>query len=135
MRFRTLQRQTPGDPIEAKTLNGPAEQGEWCGKFRAAAPLAVISTASGPLLRWAGQTLSLYVAKTTSSITARSGDTPGTGTVSLQSYSTSDNALADMSLSRDVFNFSGGDPIDSGLYCIVIQIAGVYWLASVECAS
>lgn len=77
-----------------------------------------------------------YVAITTTTITVRSGSTPGAGTVKLQLYSEPSNAWVDSGCFVDVLYFSsspvGG--IASGKYCWVEQDCdGNYVIVSVEC--
>lgn len=123
-----------GKPIVARDLNRVAEMAEKAALIQADPPLAIVSTPGGPLLRLAGMLFSAYIAVTTSTITARSGGTPGSGTVKLQSWN--GTALADLPgpISKTVYNISAStNTIASGKYCIVLKIAGAYWLITAEC--
>jgi hypothetical protein len=73
----------------------------------------------------------MFLAITTSSITARSGTTPGSGTVSPVDYD--ETSLSTDSDSVDVLNFSSGTAISSGKYCVVAALSGGNWIISVEC--
>lgn len=77
-----------------------------------------------------------YVGKTTSTITVRSGTSPGTGSVELYLYDVASGQWVDSNCGVSVLYFSatpvGG--IASGKYCWVEQDAdGNYVLISVEC--
>ena len=71
------------------------------------------------------------MAKTSSAITARSGTTAGTGTVTLQDFDDTDFNDSD-DPDEDVFNFSA-TAIDAGLYCVVTDFGGNLFVTSVEC--
>ena len=89
----------------------------------------------------AGTTLSVrqparYLAVVQSGgITARSGSTPGTGSVELYLLNVGGNSIADSTQAITVFNFSstsGG--IASGTYCWVEEdIDGNFWVTAVDC--
>ena len=74
----------------------------------------------------------LLIAKSVGTITARSGATAGTGTVSIQSFDGAD--LADSGWEQDVFNFAGGGDIPDGVF-VSIGFAddGYCWVISSEC--
>jgi hypothetical protein len=134
MWFRRLPVQAPGKPIAAQTLRLTTEAAEWATRIRADAPLKVISTGFGPLIRYAGPIFGAYVA-VSGGISARSGSTPGSGTATIQTWTGS--TLADMTGSGatpTVLNISsatGG--IASGKYMILLKISGTYWVITAEC--
>ncbi len=69
-------------------------------------------------------------------ITARVGNTPGIGSVDLQTYSLTSNEFVATGISVDVLNFSANPPggILGGQFCFVEQdVDGNYWITSVEC--
>lgn len=70
------------------------------------------------------------LAKTSSSISARSGTAAGSGTVTPQSFDGS--ALADDGDDITVYSFSGTS-IDTGKYCAIADIDGDPFVISVEC--
>jgi hypothetical protein len=76
---------------------------------------------------------SLSVALTTTTITARSGTTPGGGSVKLQKY---DGSVLSDATGTTVFvhNYSSAAAgIASGKYCLVAQSWGAWWVVSTEC--
>ena len=74
----------------------------------------------------------MYVAKTTSTITAMSADTPGTGTVKLAKLKT-DGDIDAFSDGDQVVNNIGG-AVDSSTYCLIAQDTfGSWWLVVVPC--
>ena len=73
-----------------------------------------------------------FAGLTSGAISARSGSTPGTGTVELYALDTSNN-LADQNTSLPVFNFSSG-AIASGKYCWIEEdLDNHFWVISAEC--
>lgn len=74
----------------------------------------------------------LFLAITTSTISARSTTTPGAGTVAPVTYDgTSLNTGTD---SINVLQFSGSSTtIASGKYCVVAELSGGNFIISVEC--
>ena len=123
-----------GKPIVARDLNRVAEMAEKAALIQANPPLAIVSTPGGPLLNYAGPVFQPYIAVTTSTITARSGGTPGSGTVKIQTWNGS--ALADLGgpVSVTVYNISAStNTIASGKYCIIMKIAGAYFIVTAEC--
>lgn len=74
-----------------------------------------------------------YPAITTSSISARSGSTPGSGTVTLYLLDTSQALAATSTTGVTVYSYSSA-AISSGKYCWVVQDPnGEWWVISVEC--
>jgi hypothetical protein len=132
--FKTLTKQKAGDPITARSLRETAEVAEWAGKIRAESPLAVISSGAGPLLRLAGPLFGAYVGVTNGTISARSGSTPGSGNVTIQTWN--GTALASLNIDVPVLYISsttGG--LASGVYVILLKIYGRYWIIAVDCAN
>lgn len=131
--FRRHHKQKPGYPIQARTLGQMAETCDWASQIQANPPLAIMSTINGPLLRLAGMLFSVYIAETTTTVSARSGSTPGSGTVQLQTWN--GTVLAALSgATPTVYNWnsaSGG--VATGKFCIILRIAGSYWLLVAEC--
>lgn len=75
-----------------------------------------------------------WLGKTTSTITARSGTTPGSGTVALQTLS-GGSIVADPSgttVTANQFSASA-TTIASGKYCTVAWFSGAWWVVSAEC--
>lgn len=73
------------------------------------------------------------LAQTSTTITARSGTTAGTGTVAFASITASTAAIAVGSQTQSVFNFSANS-LASGKYCWVEQDPdGNWWVVSIEC--
>ena len=123
-----------GKPIVARDLNRVAEMAEKAALIQAEPPLAIVSTASGPLLRLAGMIFSVYIVVTTSTITARVGSTPGSGTAKIQTFN--GTALADLGgpISKTIYNWnSAAGGVSSGKYGVVLKICGYYWLLVAEC--
>jgi hypothetical protein len=133
MWFNNIKRQKPNEPIEARTLRMTAEAAEWASRIKANSPLTIQATGAGPLLRLAGMLFSVYIAKTSETVSARNGTDPGTGKVIL--YNFNGTSLAATSTEWTVYNYSGtpttGIPV--GKYCVILKIMGYYWIISVEC--
>lgn len=93
--------------------------------------LDIQKAAFGTSLRVVGQ-LRQRLAYTSSTITARSGTTPGTGTVTPQRYDGS--SLASDGQDLTVYSFSASASIASGKYCWIEQDPGGYWwVTAAEC--
>jgi hypothetical protein len=131
MHFVKIEKPIPGAPIKAGDMAKATEACEWTSRIRANPPLAIESTAGGPLLRWAGQVLSIWLIKTTSAITARDGTTPGSGTAKLHLFDGTD--LIDLDDERTVYNFAGGTEILTDKYGIAMQIGGSLFILAIEC--
>jgi hypothetical protein len=138
--WRTHKKQTAGQPISARTLRTVAETADWIARADASAPFGMTSTAGGLFLRWAGQVFGAHVCISSSTITARSGSTLGSGTATIQGIAASGSpaapALTALSGVADikVYNISsatGGIP--SGKYMVVLKIAGFYFVITSEC--
>ncbi len=128
-----LPRVKEGDPISAGLWNQLVDFvmrnritfGQACG-------LEVQETPRGTLVRASRKWEIGYVAKTTSTITARSGSTAGSGTVQLQDFDgTSYSDAAESPLTVYLFSATS---ISSGKYCWVAPDPGGWWhVVSVEC--
>ena len=118
-----------GKPIVARDLNRVAEAAERAALLQANPPLAIVSTPGGPLLNYAGPVFQPYLAKATTTITALSGTTPGSGTVKVETWNGS--ALADLGgpVTFTAYSLSTA-AIASGSYVTVLKIAGNYWVLS-----
>lgn len=122
----------PGDPIRAAEWNNLVDivlRNEI--NVVQSSGLDIAKSAAGTTLRVAGA-LRQMLAYTSSSITARSGTTPGTGTVTPQRF----NGTAISSNGQDltVYSFSASAAIASGKYCWIEQDPGGYWwVTAVEC--
>ncbi len=85
-----------------------------------------------PVIRFVGQG-NAALAKTSSSITARSGTTAGSGTATLQDFDgASFSAAKDPPADETVFNFSG-TAIDTGKYVMLTAWQGAWFVTAVEC--
>lgn len=107
----------PGDPIKASAFNALIDAA-------AADPSALDSLT---------ETAAVWVGQTTIAVTARSGSTPGAGSVRIYVYDGS--ALVDSGVTVDALNFSGasgGIPIST--WCSVGRDGnGRWWILSMEC--
>lgn len=80
-----------------------------------------------------------YIGVASGNITARSGTTPGTGTVTVK-YVAASGSLASVGADIAVKNCSSttmtsGNGIDSGQYCSIWRDAfGVWWVSPEECS-
>ena len=135
MRFRRHRTPRPGQPLSARALRHMAETADWLNRVRVNPPLEIVSGAGCPTLRYAGPVYEAYIAVTTSTVTARSGTTPGSGQADLYGWNgTTLVPIAAGSVNFTVYNFSGtAGGIASGKYCVVQRIQGAYWIISVEC--
>ena len=96
------------------------------------APVAPVAAVPNRRLAPAGPVAQMYVAKTTSTITAMSDDAPGSGTAKLAKLK-SDGDLDAFSDGDLVVNNIGG-AVDSSTYCLVSQDTfGSWWLVVVPC--
>ena len=126
----------PGDELTTKWLNwilawvkrNTIELGVDSG-------LAMAQTENATILRLASRQSGQQLAITDGTITARTGTTPGTGTVFLVNYDSTD--LITGTVDVDVFNFSsttGGIP--DSIYCWIEQDPqGNWWITSVDCGN
>ena len=128
-------RQEPGRPIRAATLNRAAEAAEWGNRLMVDAPLALVATGFGPLLRYAGQIFGMYVAVVqTGGITARSSSPPGSGIVTLYTWDKSTTTLASLGINKTIYNWnSTGGTIAAGKYCVIMRWLSDYWVIAAEC--
>lgn len=130
---RKLPRQEPGKPIAAATINRTADAAEWATRIQVTPPLGIFANAFGPVLAYVGPIFGFYVAVVGSGgISARSGNYPGSGTVSLCNWNGTE--LTTTSKTKTVYNLSstsGG--ISSGKYCAIIRWMSAYWIITAEC--
>lgn len=102
-------------------------------KFRGPVSTTGMDSASGPPVVTIFPGASGQLAITSSSITARSGTTPGTGTVTPLEYNgnTMGNTGAD---DLTVYLYATGNGINSAAYCwIEMDSSGYWWIVSAEC--
>jgi len=129
---RALQKVRAGDPITAD---------DWNALLDAVRRNEIRVPSDGSLSMQKGPTGTLLQVKTagmgqpavtSSTITARSGTMPGTGTVTPKYYDGS--ALASDGGDLTVYFFSASATIASGKYCWIQQDQfGEWWITSVEC--
>jgi len=126
-----------GDTIGARDLNKLLDAIERCiinpGQ---SSGLDISQSQGGTSLRVRPPT-NRYLGVTSGTITARSGTTPGTGTVTLYLYSTSAGTVGTSGVNVTVYNFSsttGG--IATSTYVWVEQdVDGNWWITSVDCGN
>jgi hypothetical protein len=134
--FRRHKKQRPDQVIEARTLRELAETADATSQIQADPPLGIVAGTGGYLLRYIGPIFGAYIAVVNSGgISARSGSTPGSGQVTLQTWNgTSLAAMTGPGATWPVKNWnsaSGG--VASGKYCVILKIYGVYWVINAEC--
>ena len=131
--FRTHKKQRPGQPIVARDLRKLAETADFAARIRANPPLGISLFSGGPLISYLGQVFGAGIAITTSTISYRSGSTPGSGTAALQSWNGSIfQVLPNGTVT--VFNISSNPTgIPNGKYCILLRIFGSWWIITAEC--
>jgi hypothetical protein len=133
--FKRHKKQEPGEIIEARTLRELAETADATSQIQADPPLGIVAGTGGYFLRYIGPIFGAYIATASGTITARSGSTPGTGTVVLQTWNgTALAAMTGPGATWPVKNWnsaSGG--VASGKYCVILKIYGVYWVINAEC--
>ena len=97
--------------------------------------LSMVQNENGTSLRVASTSKQGTVGITSSTISARSGLTPGSGTVDRYSYDEDSGDLVDDEQSEDVLNFSSTtDGIASGTYVWIEQDGlGFWWITAVDC--
>ena len=130
--FKNHTKAAVGTPISASAYNELADTCDQISRIKCQPPLEVLWTPGGLLLRLAGPLFGVYIGIADGTITARSGATPGTGNVTLQTWN--GTALASLGIDLPVRNWNattGG--IATGKYCVILKIAGAYWAISAEC--
>jgi hypothetical protein len=134
-----LPRWRKGQVIKADDLNRLAEAIERVHIERGqCSGLEIDETPGGTSLRVKRMTDG-YIGVASGNITARSGSTPGAGSVTLQEYDAT-NELYSLGVSIPVLNASSstmtsGNGINSGQYCWCQQdVNGFYWVSPLECA-
>lgn len=76
----------------------------------------------------------IAIVKTTSTITARSGATPGQGTATVQMFGLTDFRDDPAFTNMTVHNYSSSATLTpSGKYGVAVKLWGVLWLVVVEC--
>lgn len=130
---KALKKVRPGDPITAENWNALVETVQRNDlRTTSGSGLSIQKTSSGTTLQVVSSGGKGQIGKTSSTISARSSTTAGSGTVTPQSFDGTD--LADDGDDVDVFNFSGTS-IDSGKYCWYMEdeSSGEYFIIAVEC--
>lgn len=95
-------------------------------------PITATVSAAGILLKVPA--FPVQIVKTTSTITARSGSTAGTGTVTFQMFNGTTFVNDAARTNVKVYNWSSGTPATpSGKYGVAIKLWGYWFLVSVEC--
>lgn len=133
MKFLKLNRQKSGQPILADDMAATTEAAEWASRIQAEPPIEIQNSGFGPIFRMAGMPFDVYIALTDGVVSARSGTSPGTGQASLQWFDGTD--FIDSGIDFDVLNYSATPTagIPDGKYCVILQIAGAYFIVSAEC--
>jgi len=133
LRKHKIAQQEKGQPISAEALRHAGESLDWLVGIQVSPPLEMLSTANGPLIRYPGMLFEVYIGITSTAITARSGSTPGSGRVAIQTW----NGVVLQPLATDAviaFNISSNPAgIAGGKYCIILKIAGSYFIITSEC--
>ena len=128
----------PGDPIKAEQFMALVEAVRQLMDVRGGDGLNA-RRVGGRLHMAAIPWVDAYLAVATSNFAARSGTTPGTGTVDLYWFDGSAITATGDSLA-DVVNVSSttmtsGNSIDTGMYCWVVQDAfGTWYISPLECS-
>ena len=130
---KRLQKVRPGDPINASDWNALIEMVLRNDiKVSAGCGLNISKTSNGTLISVPPR-YNQRLAKTSSTISARSGTTAGTGTVTPQKFdgtTIADSGYPDIT----VYLFSSSASIASGKYCWIAQdLDGYWWITAVEC--
>lgn len=133
--FKNHWKARAGKPISASGLRGIADTCDQVSRIKCQPPLEALWTPGGLLLRVAGAIFGAYVGVVVGGgISAMSGLTPGTGNVTL--YTWNGTVLASLGITEAVYSISsttGGIP--AGTTCIILRIAGNYWLISADCGN
>ena len=136
MFFFNHKKQKAGEPISAEMLAQMAETCDQMSRITAVPPLEFTWLPSGPVFRLAGMLLGVYIAQVnTGGISARSGSTPGSGTVAIQQWNgTAFSSMAGTGATFPVKNWnSTAGAIAAGKWCVVLRIMGAYWVLAAEC--
>lgn len=130
-RREKLSRFRVGDELTVESLNKLVDAINRMA-LTGGAGVNIQSTSNGTMISVPGKYVG-YPAITTSSISARSGATPGSGTVTLYLLSTAGALTATGTTSVTVYSYAS-TAISSGKYCWVVQDPnGEWWVISVEC--
>lgn len=127
----------PGDPIRAEQFMMLVNAVKALLGMRGGDGMS-LSRAGGRILLSATPPVNAYLAVATSAFAARSGTTPGTGTVDLYWYdgtniTATGNSLANV-VNVSTTTMTSGNSIDSGMYCWVVRDAfGTWYVSPLEC--
>lgn len=134
--WRRHVKQQPGKVITAQSLRQVAETADFASQIRAGGGINMNATAGGAIFTLA-KLFGVYVCVASSTITARSGATLGTGTATIQTISNlAAPTLAALPGTPDlnVYNISSASGgIASGKYMVVLRITGIYVIITAEC--
>lgn len=128
----------PGDSLKAEQLNAMASAIKVLQGVRGGPGVNVRRGAGGTLQITGQQPVTSYLCVASGAITARSGTTPGTGTVTLCWLT--GGVITSLSQMLTAYNASAstmtsGNGIDSGQYCWVQQDCfGTWWVTPLECS-
>ena len=145
MFFKRLRRQVENRPVSTRVINDAVAAAEWASRPRASAPLNVKQTPGGPLFGITPYWGRLAIAN--GNISARSGTTPGFGSVFIVNVELTfsggvitGGTLTTSSIAIQVYypsskTMTSGNGIDSGMMCWVQQDqSGFYAVSPFECA-
>lgn len=94
--------------------------------------LSIQKTAAGTTIRATSPPAPITIAKTSSTISVRSGTAAGSGTVTPQKFDGTN--LSNDGSDVTAYLFSASATIASGKYCAIAQDAnGYWWIIAVEC--
>lgn len=123
-----------GDPLSARLFNRLIEAIRK-QRVTAVAPLETKVGPAGTVIRWNGPRMVRY-AKTTSTLSAISGSTLGSGTVQLYFRNPGLGTLSAMSdhTGEKCYNLTGSS-VSSGTWCIVEWVDDAWAIVVADCAS
>ena len=123
----------PGMPITARAINAGIEARNILEVSGVSPPLEIIKTKHGRFLRLAMQFLNVQLGVTGSGgISAGSGTTPGSGSVTFYKFSPPTPTLTTTPISETVWNIFSSS-VAASKNVIVIKIGGVWWVVSADC--
>lgn len=120
-----------GKPILASSLNWLMRQCKKVDRIQGVAPIEVVNTSNGILIRLATKLFEVRIGQTSGTISARSGTAAGSGSVVLQSFDGT-NLSAGETVTAYLFSAASGG-IPSGKYCVVARLLSHWWVIAVEC--
>lgn len=125
-------RQEPGKPVSAAVINQGVDAAETLDNLGASAGLGMVKTVRGRLLRLAVQALHIEIAQAPAGgVPARSGATPGSSTVTVQSFNGTSLSATPMTVTA--YNVSATAAIGASKYLGIIKLRGYWWIFMAEC--